>query len=181
MGYRMPRKVKNMLIDYVHRYAKRILESNDKIKTINHFDTNKATEAAVAALSKQTELSDSEKNGIQSEDGRKAIKVFFDEKLIINYFMFARDISYYESKSLLTDKGLKYFPETKDIESNLYPGRFDKDYKATDKQINYIRMLGADISHEEELTGREASLIISCLKMPTKTKPAYFSYYIRKI
>lgn len=95
--------------------------------------------------------------------------------------MFARDISYYESKSLLTDKGLKYFPETKDIESNLYPGRFDKDYKATDKQINYIRMLGADISHEEELTGREASLIISCLKMPTKTKPAYFSYYIRKI
>lgn len=180
MGYRMPRKVKNMLIDYVHQYARRILESSDKIKTINHFDTDKATEAAIIAIMKHSNLSDSEKNRIQSEDGKQAIKAFFDEKLIVNYFMFSRDISYYESKSLLTDKGLKSFPETKDIDSSLYPGRFENDYKATDRQINYIRTLGADIFHEEELTGREASLIISCLKTPTKTKPAYFSYYIKK-
>lgn len=169
-----------MLIDYVHQYAKRILDSNDKIKTINHFDTNKAMEAAIAALIKKPDLSDSEKVGIQSEDGRKAIKDFFDEKLIVNYFMFARNISYYESKSLLTDKGIKNFPETKDIDSNLYPGRFNKDYKATEKQMNYIRSFGAEIFHEEELTGREASLIISCLKTPAKTKPAYFTYYIKK-
>ena len=92
--------------------------------------------------------------------------------------MLEREITYYEAKSLLKDKGTEYYEETKGMGSELYKGRF-KDYPATDKQIDYIESFSVEIKHIEELSGREASLIISCLLKPNKTKPAYYTYYIK--
>jgi len=177
MSFRMPRRVKDLLIKYVREYAKRILESKHDLEIINHFDINKATEAATKAILVSEEITDKEKELMKSEEGQQKIKDFFKEKLVINYFMFARDISYYEAKSLITSKGTEYFNETKGIKNSIYQGKY-KDYEATQKQIDYIKCFNVEIKHMEELSGREASLIISCLKNPKKTKPAYFTYYI---
>lgn len=173
----MPRKIKDELIKYVREYANRIIKSNNEVEILNGFKAESAAGAAQKAFLSNETLSESEHNFIESEGGYKKIVDFFDEKLLINYFMLIRDITYYEAKSLLLDKGTKAFKETEKIKHSRYVGKH-KDYKATDKQISYIKEFNIDIKHENELSGREASLIISCLKTPKKTKPAYFSYYI---
>ena len=177
MSFRMPRRVKDLLILYVHQYAQRILDSRNEKEIISRFDPKAAAEAATKALLRSDKITQNEKNKILTTEGQDSIINFFDEKLIINYFMLARGIEYHEAKSLITDKGVDYFDETKGIKTTRYRGRFH-DYKATEKQKSYIRSFGSTIKHEEELSGREASLIISCLKTPSRTKPAYFTYYI---
>lgn len=178
MGFRMPRRVKDQLIKYVREYAKRILESQKEVLIINEFNIDNAAKAAAKALTSSSEITKHEKEVMATDEGYEKIKDFFEEKLVVNYFMMARNIEYHEAKSLLLDKGTEYFPETKGIISELYKGR-QKDYKATDKQIEYIRSFGVEIKNIKELSGREASLIISCLKTPKKTKPAYYTYYIK--
>lgn len=173
---RMPRKIKDFLIDYVHQYAKRLLESDKKKLMLQSFNPKTAAEYAVKQL-KTKPLTESERKFVESIEGNERIEAFFDEKLIVNYFMLAREISYYEAKTLLNDKGTKAFPETEWIESERYAGRF-KDYPATDKQVKYIESFRVKVKHRNELSGREASLIISCLETPTKTRPYYFTYYI---
>lgn len=174
----MTRKIKNLLIHYVREYALRILAMDNKINIINQFNFDKATESAVKALLKTNELTDKEKEKIETPEMYDEIKQFFSEKLLINYFMFAKKINYYEAKTLLVDKGTDFFEETKGIKSELYRGRFPNDYKATEKQINYLKSFNIKLHHEEELSGREASLMISCLNNPKKTKPKYYTYYI---
>lgn len=179
--YRISRKVKDELIKYVKLYANRIIESKNKTMVINQFDSKIAATTAQNALLSNGKLSEKECDNIRSEEAYQKLIEFFDEKLIVNYFMLIRKISYYEAKSLLIDKGVDAFPETKGIQNSIYVGRYH-DYKATDKQITYIELLaGAVICHKEELTGREASLIISCLLKPNKTRPAYYNYYIRAV
>lgn len=178
MSFRMPRKVKDLLIIYVKEYAKRILDSKNEIAIINQFNPEKAAEAATKAILSNEELTIHEKELIQSKEGHEKLVAFFEEKLVVNYFMLSRNIGYYEAKSLLTDKGVDAFAETRGIADSIYSGRY-KDYKATEKQIAYIESFGVEINHKTELSGREASLIISCLKTPKKTKPAYYSYYIQ--
>lgn len=177
MSFKMPRKVKDLLIDYVKQYAKQIIESKDKVRILNAFDPQKAAAAAEKALLANPDVTSYEKELIQTKEGREHLVSFFEEKLVVNYFMFSRNIGYYEAKSLLTDKGTKAFPETEGIDNPLYKGRF-KDYKATQNQMNCIESYGSTIKHKEELTGREASQIIKCIKTKTRTKPAYFTYYI---
>lgn len=179
MNFRMPRRVKDLLILYVHQYAQRILDSRHDTAIINSFDPKAAATAATKALLRSDKITQNEKDKVLTEEGQKSIVNFFDEKLIVNYFMLSRKIEYHEAKSLITDKGVDFFEETKGIKTTRYTGRFH-DYKATDKQKEYIRSFGSEIKHEDELSGREASLIISCLKTPNKTKPAYFTYYIEK-
>lgn len=174
----MTRKIKNLLIHYVREYALRILNMNRKIDIINQFDFDKAAQSATKALLKTNELTDKEKENIETQEMYEEIKKFFTEKLPVNYFMFARKINYFEAKVLLIDKGTDFFEETKGIKSDLYKGRFTNDYKATEKQIKYLKDFGINLHHEDEISGREASLIISCLKNPKKTKPKYFTYYV---
>lgn len=173
---RMPRSIKDFLIKYVIEYAKRILESPNRISMFGMFEPEVAAGYAINSL-KQKQLTEADRKFIESIDGREKIIAFFDDKLIINYFMLARKITYYESKSLLIDKGTKAFEETEYIKIDKYPGKY-KDYKATEKQIEYIKSFGVKMKHENELSGREASLIISCLKNPNKTRPFYYTYYI---
>lgn len=177
MKTRLPRKIKDYLINYVKIYANQILTSECKENTYDQFKPETAAEYAIKAMDKK-EITKKNREYIHSEEGKERIVDFFKEKLVVNYFMLARGISYYEAKSLLTDKGVSAFEETKMIKTNEYPGRF-KDYKATDKQKECIRNFGVKIKHEDELSGREASLIISCLLCKTKTKPNYFTYYIQ--
>ena len=168
--------IKDFLIKYVIEYANRILESENKVFLFKMFEPAIAAEYAINTL-KQKELSEADRKFVESIDGKEKIEAFFDDKLIINYFMLARKISYYEAKSLLIDKGTKSFEETENITINKYPGKY-KDYKATENQIKYIKTFGVKIKNEKELSGREASLIISCLKNPNKTRPFYYTYYI---
>ena len=177
---RMPRKIKDYLIAYVREYARRIASGKDKesrIELYNMFNAETAARFSIGNLLKK-DLTDKELAFIQSEEGTEKIRAFFDEKILVNYFMLEREITYYEAKSLLKDKGTEYYEETKGMGSELYKGRF-KDYPATDKQIDYIESFPVEIKHIEELSGREASLIISCLLKPNKTKPAYYTYYIK--
>ena len=174
---RMSRKVKDYLIEFVLVYANRVKDSLDPVAMLNQFESAKAAAKAEEMLLTHSDLSEKEKEFIKSEEGKRRIFEFFHEKLLINYFMLARNISYYEAKSLLLDKGTDFFEETKGIKHSCYPGRF-KDYPATKKQIEYLKSFGITLLHEPELSGREASLILSCFRCPTKTKPAYYSYYI---
>lgn len=174
----MDRNIKDYLIKFVRKYSLQIIDKNIDKKFINEFDIKKASEASINAM-KTKDLSDKQKEMLETEEFLNEVMTFFEEKLVVNYFMFKRNISYYQAKALLIDKGTDFFPETKGIISKYYKGKY-KDFPASDKQKKYIEDFNVLIKHDNELSSREASQIIKCLKNDKRIKPNYFSYYIIK-
>ena len=174
----MDRTIKDYLIKFVRKYSLQIIDKNIDKKFINEFDIKKASEASINAM-KTKDLSDKQKEMLDTEEFLNEVMTFFEEKLVINYFMFKRNISYYQAKALLIDKGTDFFPETKGIISKYYKGKY-KDFPASDKQKKYIEDFNVLIKHDNELSSREASQIIKCLKNDKRIKPNYFSYYVIK-
>ncbi len=172
----MDRNIKDYLIKFVRKYSLQIIDKNIDKKFINEFDIKKASEASINAM-KTKDLSDKQKEMLDTEEFLNEVMTFFEEKLVVNYFMFKRNISYYQAKALLIDKGTDFFPETKGIISKYYKGKY-KDFPASDKQKKYIEDFNVLIKHDNELSSREASQIIKCLKNDKRTKPNYYSYYI---
>lgn len=172
----MDRVIKDYLIKFVRKYSLQIIDKNIDKKFINEFDIKKASEASINAM-KTKDLSDKQKEMLDTEEFLNEVMTFFEEKLVVNYFMFKRNISYYQAKALLIDKGTDFFPETKGIISKYYKGKY-KDFPASDKQKKYIEDFNVLIKHDNELSSREASQIIKCLKNDKRTKPNYYSYYI---
>jgi hypothetical protein len=174
----MDRNIKDYLIKFVRKYSLQIIDKNIDKKFINEFDIKKASEASINAM-KTKDLSDKQKEMLDTEEFLNEVMTFFEEKLVVNYFMFKRNISYYQAKALLIDKGTDFFPETKGIISKYYKGKY-KDFPASDKQKKYIEDFNVLIKHDNELSSREASQIIKCLKNDKRIKPNYFSYYVIK-
>lgn len=174
----MDRIIKDYLIKFVRKYSLQIIDKNIDKKFINEFDIKKASEASINAM-KTKDLSDKQKEMLETEEFLNEVMTFFEEKLVVNYFMFKRNISYYQAKALLIDKGTDFFPETKGIISKYYKGKY-KDFPASDKQKKYIEDFNVLIKHDNELSSREASQIIKCLKNDKRIKPNYFSYYVIK-
>ena len=174
----MDRTIKDYLIKFVRKYSLQIIDKNIDKKFINEFDIKKASEASINAM-KTKDLSDKHKEMLDTEEFLNEVMTFFEEKLVVNYFMFKRNISYYQAKALLIDKGTDFFPETKGIISKYYKGKY-KDFPASDKQKKYIEDFNVLIKHDNELSSREASQIIKCLKNDKRIKPNYFSYYVIK-
>lgn len=174
----MDRTIKDYLIKFVRKYSLQIIDKNIDKKFINEFDIKKASEASINAM-KTKDLSDKQKEILETEEFLNEVMTFFEEKLVVNYFMFKRNISYYQAKALLIDKGTDFFPETKGIVSKYYKGKY-KDFPASDKQKKYIEDFNVLIKHDNELSSREASQIIKCLKNDKRIKPNYFSYYVIK-
>lgn len=172
----MDRTIKDYLIKFVRKYSLQIIDKNIDKKFINEFDIKKASEASINAM-RTKDLSDKQKEMLDTEEFLNEVMTFFEEKLVVNYFMFKRNISYYQAKALLIDKGTDFFPETKGIISKYYKGKY-KDFPASDKQKKYIEDFNVLIKHDNELSSREASQIIKCLKNDKRTKPNYYSYYI---
>lgn len=172
----MDRNIKDYLIKFVRKYSLQIIDKNIDKKFINEFDIKKASEASINAM-KTKALSDKQKEMLDTEEFLNEVMTFFEEKLVVNYFMFKRNISYYQAKALLIDKGTDFFPETKGIISKYYKGKY-KDFPASDKQKKYIEDFNVLIKHDNELSSREASQIIKCLKNDKRIKPNYYSYYI---
>lgn len=172
----MDRNIKDYLIKFVRKYSLQIIDKNIDKKFINEFDIKKASEASINAM-KTKDLSDKQREMLDTEEFLNEVMTFFEEKLVVNYFMFKRNISYYQAKSLLIDKGTDFFPETKGIISKYYKGKY-KDFPASDKQKKYIEDFNVLIKHDNELSSREASQIIKCLKNDKRIKPNYYSYYI---
>lgn len=172
----MDRNIKDYLIKFVRKYSLQIIDKNIDKKFINEFDIKKASEASINAM-KTKDLSDKQKEMLDTEKFLNEVMTFFEEKLVVNYFMFKRNISYYQAKALLIDKGTDFFPETKGIISKYYKGKY-KDFPASDKQKKYIEDFNVLIKHDNELSSREASQIIKCLKNDKRIKPNYYSYYI---
>lgn len=175
---RISRNIKDALIHYVREYAKRVDESADPIRTMNSFEPKLAAQAVLKTLSKAETVTEADLETVKSQEFNEYLITFFYEKLPINYLVLKREVTYYEAKKLLNDKGLNFFPELKGVVNPYYKDRCN-DYPATEKQLSYIKDFNVNLQHVEELSGREASLIISCLKRPSKTKPAYYSYYIK--
>lgn len=174
----MDRTIKDYLIKFVRKYSLQIIDKNIDKKFINEFDIKKASEASINAM-KTKDLSDKQKEMLDTDEFLNEVMTFFEEKLVVNYFMFKRNISYYQAKALLIDKGTDFFPETKGIISKYYKGKY-KDFPASDKQKKYIEDFNVLIKHDNELSSREASQIIKCLKNDKRIKPNYFSYYVIK-
>lgn len=174
----MDRTIKDYLIKFVRKYSLQIIDKNIDKKFINEFDIKKASEASINAM-KTKNLTDKQKEMLDTEEFLNEVMTFFEEKLVVNYFMFKRNISYYQAKALLIDKGTDFFPETKGIISKYYKGKY-KDFPASDKQKKYIEDFNVLIKHDNELSSREASQIIKCLKNDKRIKPNYFSYYVIK-
>lgn len=174
----MDRTIKDYLIKFVRKYSLQIIDKNIDKKFINEFDIKKASEASINAM-KTKNLTDKQKEMLDTEEFLNEVMTFFEEKLVVNYFMFKRNISYYQAKALLIDKGTDFFPETKGIISKYYKGKY-KDFPASDKQKKYIEDFDVLIKHDNELSSREASQIIKCLKNDKRIKPNYFSYYVIK-
>lgn len=174
----MDRNIKDYLIKFVRKYSLQIIDKNIDKKFINEFDIKKASEASINAM-RTKDLSDKQKEMLDTEEFLNEVMTFFEEKLVVNYFMFKRNISYYQAKALLIDKGTDFFPETKGIISKYYKGKY-KDFPASDKQKKYIEDFNVLIKHDNELSSREASQIIKCLKNDKRIKPNYFSYYVIK-
>lgn len=174
----MDRTIKDYLIKFVRKYSLQIIDKNIDKKFINEFDIKKASEASINAM-RTKDLSDKQKEMLDTEEFLNEVMTFFEEKLVVNYFMFKRNISYYQAKALLIDKGTDFFPETKGIISKYYKGKY-KDFPASDKQKKYIEDFNVLIKHDNELSSREASQIIKCLKNDKRIKPNYFSYYVIK-
>ena len=174
----MDRTIKDYLIKFVRKYSLQIIDKNIDKKFINEFDIKKAIEASINAM-KTKNLTDKQKEMLDTEEFLNEVMTFFEEKLVVNYFMFKRNISYYQAKALLIDKGTDFFPETKGIISKYYKGKY-KDFPASDKQKKYIEDFNVLIKHDNELSSREASQIIKCLKNDKRIKPNYFSYYVIK-
>ena len=174
----MDRTIKDYLIKFVRKYSLQIIDKNIDKKFINEFDIKKASEASINAM-KTKDLSDKQKEMLETEEFLNEVMTFFEEKLVVNYFMFKRNISYYQAKALLIDKGTDFFPETKGIISKYYKGKY-KDFPASNKQKKYIEDFNVLIKHDNELSSREASQIIKCLKNDKRIKPNYFSYYVIK-
>ena len=174
----MDRTIKDYLIKFVRKYSLQIIDKNIDKKFINEFDIKKASEASINAM-KTKDLSDKQKEMLETEEFLNEVMTFFEEKLVVNYFMFKRNISYYQAKALLVDKGTDFFPETKGIISKYYKGKY-KDFPASNKQKKYIEDFNVLIKHDNELSSREASQIIKCLKNDKRIKPNYFSYYVIK-
>ena len=174
----MDRTIKDYLIKFVRKYSLQIIDKNIDKKFINEFDIKKASEASINAM-KTKDLSDKQKEMLETEAFLNEVMTFFEEKLVVNYFMFKRNISYYQAKALLIDKGTDFFPETNGIVSKYYKGKY-KDFPASDKQKKYIEDFNVLIKHDNELSSREASQIIKCLKNDKRIKPNYFSYYVIK-
>lgn len=172
----MDRTIKDYLIKFVRKYSLQIIDKNIDKKFINEFDIKKASEASINAM-KTKDLSDKQKEMLDTEEFLNEVMTFFEEKLVVNYFMFKRNISYYQAKALLVDKGTDFFSETKGIISKYYKGKY-KDFPASDKQKKYIEDFNVLIKHDNELSSREASQIIKCLKNDKRIKPNYYSYYI---
>lgn len=172
----MDRTIKDYLIKFVRKYSLQIIDKNIDKKFINEFDIKKASEASINAM-KTKDLSEKQKEMLDTEEFLNEVMTFFEEKLVVNYFMFKRNISYYQAKALLIDKGTDFFPETKGIISKYYKGKY-KDFPASDKQKKYIEDFNVLIKHDNELSSREASQIIKCLKNDKRIKPNYYSYYI---
>lgn len=172
----MDRNIKDYLIKFVRKYSLQIIDKNIDKKFINEFDIKKASEASINAM-KTKDLSNKQKEMLDTEEFLNEVMTFFEEKLVVNYFMFKRNISYYQAKALLIDKGTDFFPETKGIMSKYYKGKY-KDFPASDKQKKYIEDFNVLIKHDNELSSREASQIIKCLKNDKRIKPNYYSYYI---
>lgn len=172
----MDRTIKDYLIKFVRKYSLQIIDKNIDKKFINEFDIKKASEASINAM-KTKNLTDKQKEMLDTEEFLNEVMTFFEEKLVVNYFMFKRNISYYQAKALLIDKGTDFFPETKGIISKYYKGKY-KDFPASDKQKKYIEDFNVLIKHDNELSSREASQIIKCLKNDKRIKPNYYSYYI---
>ena len=172
----MDRNIKDYLIKFVRKYSLQIIDKNIDKKFINEFDIKKASEASINAM-KTKDLSNKQKEMLDTEEFLNEVMTFFEEKLVVNYFMFKRNISYYQAKALLIDKGTDFFPETKGIISKYYKGKY-KDFPASDKQKKYIEDFNVLIKHDNELSSREASQIIKCLKNDKRIKPNYYSYYI---
>ena len=176
---RISRNIKDALIHYVREYANRVADSADPIRTMNAFDPKMAAKAVLKTLGKAETVTEADLETVTSQELNEYLINFFYEKLPINYLVLKRDITYYEAKKLLNDKGLNFFPELKGVVNPYYKDE-NNDYPATEKQIAYINDFKVNLQHVDELSGREASLIISCLKKPNKTKPAYYSYYIKQ-
>lgn len=174
----MDRTIKDYLIKFVRKYSLQIIDKNIDKKFINEFDIKKASEASINAM-KTKDLSDKQKEMLDTEEFLNEVMTFFEVKLVVNYFMFKRNISYYQAKALLIDKGTDFFPETKGIISKYYKGKY-KDFPASNKQKKYIEDFNVLIKHDNELSSREASQIIKCLKNDKRIKPNYFSYYVIK-
>lgn len=174
----MDRNIKDYLIKFVRKYSLQIIDKNIDKKFINEFDIKKASEASINAM-KTKNLTDKQKEMLDTDEFLNEVMTFFEEKLVVNYFMFKRNISYYQAKALLIDKGTDFFPETKGIISKYYKGKY-KDFPASYKQKKYIEDFNVLIKHDNELSSREASQIIKCLKNDKRIKPNYFSYYVIK-
>lgn len=174
----MDRIIKDYLIQYVRKHSLKIIDNNIDKTFINNFDTQKASEAFINAILKK-DLTKTQLEYINKPEFIEEVKQFFEEKLVVNYFMFKKNISYYQAKALLIDKGTNYFSETKGIFLKFYKGKF-KDFPASEKQKKYIRDFNVLIKNDKELSSREASQIIQCLQNDKRTKPVWFHYYIIK-
>ncbi|WP_373262267.1 hypothetical protein [Hungatella hathewayi] len=177
---KISRTLKNQIIEYVKEYANRVNQSKKPVETINAFDTKVAADAVLCALKKKQQFGNEEASTIEDPEFHRYLMKFFYEKLPINYLALKRNIGYYEAKSLLIDKGTDFFPELHGLKNKYYKNK-SNDYPATDNQIKYIVSYNVVLNHANELSGREASLIITCLKNPKKTKPAYYNYYIKDL
>ena len=175
---RISRNLKNQIIIYVREYAERVSKSRNPLSTLKNFKAGTAAMAAVSAMRQKDSFTEAERQTIEDAEFIDYLTDFFEEKLPINYLVITRGIGYYEAKALLTDKGTDFFPELKGYQSSFYRAK-NNDYPATDKQIQSIVKFGVTLEHANELSGREASLILSCLINDHKTRPAYFSYYIK--
>ena len=178
MCMKISRTLKNQMIEYVKEYANRVNQSKKPVETINAFDAKAAADAVIHALKNKQQFGSEEADTIENPEFHGYLVKFFYEKLPINYLALKRNIGYYEAKSLLIDKGTDFFPELHGLRNKYYKNK-SNDYPATDNQIKYIVSYDVILDHANELSGREASLIISCLRNPNKTKPAYYSYYIK--
>ena len=162
---------------YIHEYAERIVNSKEPIKVINHFDFERAAINIKEAMMMKEGLFGNDVIKINQDDFIEDLEEYIKNNFLVEYLVVLKGSDEKTIRSLLRDKGTKGFEALKGFISET-DGTHKDDYKVTEQQLLYIKTFHVKLKNTEDMTGREASEIIKCLKCKDRVKPLYYWYYI---
>ena len=163
---------------YIYEYAERIVKSKDPIKIINHFDFERAAINIKEALMTKEGLCGKDVVEINKDDFIEILEEYIKNNFIVQYLVILKGCDEKTIRCLLRDKGTKGIAALKGLIAET-DRKYKDDYKATDAQLLYIKTFHVKLENTEDMSGREASEIIKCLKCKDRIKPGYYGYYIK--
>lgn len=172
--------VKNKTSDYIRKFVKNMTIRSEPVFFLNRFDYDKGTTTIIDKLLEDGYLYGADTKTVISDEFYEYLYSYL-KKTMPAYFLseLRSDMSLDDASKFIQQKGTQAYHEFNGYQQPI-AGEHPQERKATEKQIDCLKMHVSSLKHADELTSREASALIKNLSDNNKTKPFYFTYYTGK-